>query len=41
MSRPTDLAGMITAAKTLGRDLDFVRADFFDTGDRLFFGKLQ
>jgi hypothetical protein len=31
---------MITAAETLGRDWDFVRADFYDTGDRLFFGEL-
>jgi hypothetical protein len=38
--RPAHLAGMITAAETLGRDLDFVRADFYDTGDRLYFGEL-
>ena len=40
VSRPAHLADMITAAETLGRDLDFVRADFYDTGDRLFFGEL-
>jgi hypothetical protein len=40
VSRPAHLAEMITAAETLGRDLDFVRADFYDTGDRLYFGEL-
>lgn len=40
VSRPAHLAEMIAAAETLGRDLDFVRADFYDTGDRLYFGEL-
>lgn len=38
--RPAHLAEMITYAETLGRDLDFVRADFYDTGERLYFGEL-
>ena len=38
--RPSHLADMITAAETLGRDLDFVRADFYDTADRFYFGEL-
>ncbi|MGC1679102.1 MAG: ATP-grasp fold amidoligase family protein [Candidatus Binataceae bacterium] len=37
---PAHFAEMITAAETLGRDLDFVRADFYDTGERLYFGEL-
>jgi hypothetical protein len=36
--RPTHLAEMLAAAKTLCRDLDFVRADFYDTAERLYFG---
>jgi hypothetical protein len=31
---------MIAAAQTLCRDLDFVRADFYDTAERLYFGEL-
>ena len=38
--RPAHLAEMIAAAETLGKDMDFVRADFYDTGDRLYFGEL-
>lgn len=37
---PAHLAEMIAAAETLGRDLDFVRADFYDTGEHLYFGEL-
>jgi hypothetical protein len=40
LPRPAHLADMIAAAETLGRDLDFVRADFYDTGDRIYFGEL-
>jgi hypothetical protein len=38
--RPAHLAAMIRAAEILGRDVDFVRADFYDTGERLYFGEL-
>jgi hypothetical protein len=38
--RPTHLDDMIAAARTLGSDLDFVRADFYDTRDRLYLGEL-
>ena len=40
MPRPRHLAEMIAAAETLGRDVDFVRADFYDTPARLYFGEL-
>jgi hypothetical protein len=40
VARPKNLAAMIAAAETLGRGLDFVRADFYDTGDRIYFGEL-
>jgi hypothetical protein len=38
--RPATLAEMITAAEKLGEGLDFVRADFYDTGARVYFGEL-
>ena len=38
--RPPHLAQMLAAAETLGRDLDFIRADFYDTGRRIVFGEL-
>ena len=37
---PPHLEQMIAAAETLGRDLDFIRADFYDTPDGLYFGEL-
>ncbi len=37
---PVHLSGMLQAARRLGRDLDFVRIDFYDTPDKLFFGEL-
>jgi hypothetical protein len=37
---PAHLAEMVAAAETLGRDIDFVRADFYDTANRLYFGEL-
>jgi hypothetical protein len=37
---PKHLAAMIRAAEALGSEIDFVRADFYDTGDRLLFGEL-
>ena len=40
VARPRNLAAMIAAAETLGRGLDFVRADFYDTGDRIYLGEL-
>lgn len=38
--RPAHLAEMLAAAEALSRDLDFVRADFYDTAERLYFGEL-
>jgi hypothetical protein len=38
--RPAHLAEMIDAAEKLGRDWDFIRADFYHTGKRLYFGEL-
>lgn len=38
--RPPHLAEMINAAEMLGRDLDFVRADFYDTPQKYYFGEL-
>ncbi len=38
--RPAHLAEMIAAAETLGRDWDFLRSDFYDTGHHLYFGEL-
>lgn len=37
---PPHLAQMIAAAETLAHGMDFVRADFYDTRDKLFFGEL-
>ena len=37
---PPHLAEMLEAAERLGRDMDFVRIDFYDTPDKLFFGEL-
>lgn len=38
--RPCHLQQMIAAAEALGRGLDFIRADFYDTPDRVYFGEL-
>ena len=38
--QPAHLAGMIAAARALGGSLDFVRVDFYDTAERLYFGEL-
>jgi hypothetical protein len=38
--RPMHLTEMVAAAETLGRDLDFIRADFYDASGRLYFGEL-
>jgi hypothetical protein len=38
--RPRHLKQMIAAAETLGRDFDFIRADFYDTPDCMYFGEL-
>lgn len=40
VGRPPHLAGMIAAAQILGADMDFVRADFYDTPERIYFGEL-
>ena len=37
---PPHLEQMVAAAEILGRDVDFVRADFYDTAAKLFFGEL-
>lgn len=37
---PKRLADMIDAAQRLGRGIDFVRADFYDLGERMVFGEL-
>ena len=37
---PIHLDEMIDAAEKLGRDLDFIRADFYDTPRRTYFGEL-
>jgi TupA-like ATPgrasp len=38
--RPRHLKQMIAAAETLGRDFDFIRADFYDTPDCMYVGEL-
>ena len=38
--QPAHLADMIAAARTLCGNLDFVRVDFYDTAERLYFGEL-
>jgi hypothetical protein len=38
--RPPHLSEMLAAAETLCKDLDFIRADFYDTAERLYFGEL-
>jgi hypothetical protein len=40
MPPPVHLQGMIAAAETLGKDWDFIRVDFYDTGERIYFGEL-
>jgi hypothetical protein len=40
IAKPVHLGEMIAAAETLGRDLDFIRADFYDTPGRLYLGEL-
>jgi hypothetical protein len=38
--QPVHLEEMIGAAETMGRDMDFIRVDFYDTPDRVYFGEL-
>jgi len=38
--RPRHLEEMIRAAETLCNDVDFVRADFYDTENKIYFGEL-
>jgi hypothetical protein len=40
VERPPHLREMIEAAEILGRDWDFIRADFYDTAGRLYFGEI-
>lgn len=40
LPKPPHLAEMIHAAETLGKDMDFVRADFYDTPKKYYFGEL-
>jgi hypothetical protein len=37
---PKHLKELIEAAETLGRDLDFIRTDFYDTRDQIYFGEI-
>lgn len=37
---PPHFEQMVEAAEALGREVDFVRADFYDTAEKLFFGEL-
>lgn len=37
---PSRLADMIAAAERLGRGIDFLRADFYDLGERIVFGEI-
>ncbi|WP_106753418.1 ATP-grasp fold amidoligase family protein [Pannonibacter carbonis] len=37
---PTALSTMVELAETVAGDLDFVRVDFYDTGDHLYIGEL-
>lgn len=37
---PIHLRELIAAAEALGRDMDFVRADFYDTPEKIYFGEL-
>ncbi|MGB6357117.1 MAG: ATP-grasp fold amidoligase family protein [Steroidobacteraceae bacterium] len=38
--KPAHLGEMIHAAQILGREWDFIRVDFYDTADRLYFGEI-
>ncbi|HEY4274883.1 MAG TPA: ATP-grasp fold amidoligase family protein [Rhizomicrobium sp.] len=38
--KPPHLAEMIRAAEILGKGIDFVRADFYDTPEKIYFGEL-
>jgi TupA-like ATPgrasp len=38
--RPAHLPEMIAAAEVLGKNIDFIRADFYDTPAHLYFGEL-
>jgi hypothetical protein len=40
VQKPVHLAEMIDAAQVLGREWDFIRVDFYDTADRLYFGEI-
>lgn len=40
VARPANLDAMIEYARVLSRDFDFVRVDFYDTGDAVWFGEL-
>ena len=40
LERPHHLREMLEAAEMLGRDWNFIRADFYDTADRLYFGEI-
>jgi hypothetical protein len=39
LARPPHLLEMIEAAETLGKELDFIRVDFYDTLKKLYFGE--
>jgi len=40
VKRPKHLDEMIRAAEVLGEDIDFIRADFYDTEEKIYFGEI-
>ncbi len=40
VARPPHFAQLCAAAQTLGRGVDFLRADFYDTEEQIFFGEI-
>src|SRR5262249_46629151 len=40
VKRPEHFEDMVRAAEILGKGLDFIRVDFYDTSERLYFGEL-
>ena len=40
LSRPTHFDEMLAAANALGKDMDFVRIDFYDTDNKLYIGEI-
>jgi hypothetical protein len=40
IARPKSLGKMITAASTLAKGFDFVRVDFYEIGEKPYFGEM-